>query len=77
VEVGRGGGGKSPKGSRHLQGKRKQESQKENKFWFSSLIFIALKGRALLERQIRVKTLFNIFLCKREVLIGIVLVSYN
>jgi len=31
VEMGRGGGGKSPKGSRHLQGKRKKESQKEKK----------------------------------------------
>jgi len=31
VEVGRGGGGKSFKDSRHIQGKRKKESQKEKK----------------------------------------------
>jgi len=31
VEVGRGGGGKSFKDSRHLQGERKKESQKKKK----------------------------------------------
>jgi hypothetical protein len=43
VEEGRGRGGESLKGSRHLQRKRKKKAKKENKKknWFSSLIFIA------------------------------------
>jgi hypothetical protein len=49
VEMERGGGGKSPKGSRHLQGKRKKESQKEKKI----IVFIphvySSKGTAIFE----------------------------
>jgi hypothetical protein len=43
LEEGRGRGGESLKGSRHLQRKRKKKAKKENKKknWFSSLIFIA------------------------------------
>ena len=53
VEVGRGGGGKSPKGSRHLQGKRKKESQKKKKNnWFSSLMFIAPREKLYLRDKI-------------------------
>jgi hypothetical protein len=76
----RGGGGKSPKGSRHLQGKRKKESQKEKKKLFSSLMFIAPRGEQYLRYKIAfvywesysyilikiVKSLFNIFLCKKR-----------
>jgi hypothetical protein len=50
VEVGRGGGGKSFKDSRHLQGERKKESQKKKK----TLVFIShvysSNGRTIFER---------------------------
>ena len=41
MEVGRGGGGKSFKDSRHLQGKRKKKAKRKKKKWFSSLMCIA------------------------------------
>jgi hypothetical protein len=51
VEVGRGRGGESLKGSRHLQRKRKKKAKRKiKKKWFSSLIFSS-NEIAIFERQ--------------------------
>ena len=92
VEVGRARGGESLKGSRHVQRKRKKKAKRKiNKKLVFIPHFYSSNEIAIFERQNnifilesysyvlikRAKSLFNIFLCKRGVLIGVVLVSYN